>query len=168
MKMVFQSELCQTLVSIDLVDRVSNRFPKGANQRERFHSEVARHSAALFGVALILVGLAGCGARPEASSATDISRQWNQINPHLAPAPLGIPVLAYDEHASQVVMYGSPVPGRPNLGVTWTWDGTDWTEADHTGNFYADAMVYDGKLGRVVAFSFFQWTPKSRQWNGST
>jgi hypothetical protein len=73
--------------------------------------------------------------------------------------------MAYDEQRRQVVLFGNPGYGRPDHAVTWTWDGTDWAEADRTGFFMADAMVYDGKLGSVVAFNFIRL--QSWQWNGS-
>jgi hypothetical protein len=75
--------------------------------------------------------------------------------------------MAYDERRHQLVMYGNRNTRTADLGVTWTWNGTDWAEADRNGNFMSEAMVYDGKVGNVVAFSFAWRTPEYYQWTGS-
>jgi hypothetical protein len=75
--------------------------------------------------------------------------------------------MAYDEGRHQIVMYGNRNPYTADLGVTWTWNGTDWAEADRTGDLLAEKMVYDGKIGSIVAFNFFTSMPESRLWNGT-
>jgi hypothetical protein len=93
---------------------------------------------------------------------------WSRRSSPLTPPQVGSFAMAYDGHRNQLVMYGNPVGGGPDtLGVTWVWNGTDWAQADRSGQFFATALVYDAKLGSIVAFSFLQSTPQSRQWNGS-
>jgi hypothetical protein len=101
------------------------------------------------------------------AAKTSSSPTWSLRSSNLTPSPAGVPKLAYDERRHQILMYGNRNTGTPDLGVTWTWNGIDWVEADCTGEFLAEFMVYDAKLGSIVAFSFFTLTPQSYLWNGS-
>ena len=121
------------------------------------------HLLAMF---LVLVVAAGCGPRP-AATGSESSGNWAQRIPHLTPSQLGRPLMAYDQRHHQIVMYGNRTPRGSELGETWTWNGSDWAEADRTGEFISEAMVYDGKLGSVVAFSFAWRDPEYQLWTGS-
>jgi hypothetical protein len=129
----------------------------------------------LLALLLVLVAVTGCGPKPTASTATTSSAtcgafaSWGgQRSTRLTPSPAGVPLLAYDAGHHQLVMYGNRNAQTPDLGVTWTWNGTDWAEADRTGDFMAATMVYDAKLGSIVAFDFFTPTPEAHLWNGSS
>ena len=96
------------------------------------------------------------------------SATWSLRGSRPLPIGHGKPLMAYDEEHNQVVMYVNRDPGSSDLGVTWTWNGTDWAEADRRGDFIGEAMVYDAKLAGVVAFSFAWRTPEYYVWTGST
>jgi hypothetical protein len=95
------------------------------------------------------------------------SATWSNRGTRPLPIEQGKPLMAYDERRNQVVMYGNRDPRSSNLGVTWTWNGTDWIEADSRGGFMSEAMVYNGKLGSLVAFSFAWRSPEYQVWTGS-
>src|SRR6266705_3485334 len=58
--------------------------------------------------------------------------------------------MAYDTARGRVVLFGG-YDGTSNLGDTWEWDGTTWTQRASSGPPGGE-MVYDAARGRVVLF----------------
>lgn len=67
-------------------------------------------------------------------------------------------VLAYDAAPARTVLFGGTPSGCPgcvtDLGNTWEWDGSSWTQVATTGPSArsASAMSYDSTRQRVVLF----------------
>jgi hypothetical protein len=90
--------------------------------------------------------------------------------------------MVYDQSRRQVVIFGGmdlrPQPaghGQPRLQDTWTWDGNTWSERTPVTSppaAYGPALVYDTKLGQVVALvDVSQGTKQLTQtwtWDGTT
>lgn len=70
--------------------------------------------------------------------------------------------MAYDAARQETVMIGSGSDG----GITWTWDGHDWTEhnAGGPGARFGTAMVYDELRQVVVLFDGQTWEWDGVQW----
>ena len=64
--------------------------------------------------------------------------------------------MAYDAARGQVVLYGGfDDVNFFNLGDTWVWDGSTWTQKfphDNPGNRYGASMVYDAAHSQIVLF----------------
>lgn len=166
----FQLDLRPASSDAELAGQVANGVSQRPNRAE-CADPGPRTTALLLASLLVFAGLAACGPKPAATGGTSSAdctglASWGrQGSSALTPFSTGL--MAYDEQRNQVVMYGNRPPRSSDLGVTWTWNGTNWAEADRTGEFLAEFMVYDGKLGRIVALSFFTPTPEARLWNGS-
>jgi hypothetical protein len=62
--------------------------------------------------------------------------------------------VADDAARNNVLLFGG-FGGGTELGDTWTWDGTDWTQrspADAPSRRYSAGTAYDAARGRVVLF----------------
>ena len=72
---------------------------------------------------------------------------WTSLSPANSPPGRGNASMAYDAATKEVVLFGGQgSSGVPNLGDTWTWDGTTWTEQSPTASPPADhygSMAYD-------------------------
>ena len=61
---------------------------------------------------------------------------WTQMFPELSPpalfagnlAALINPALTYDEADQRVLFFGGQDPSDSTIGMTWEWDGTNWTQ----------------------------------------
>jgi hypothetical protein len=103
--------------------------------------------------ALALVGGTGllqavCAQRVNAASGS-----WSQVA-STGPSARNRAAMVYDEARGRVVLFGG---GGPNgqLGDTWTWDGTTWTQlqpATSPSPRSAASLAYDRAHGRVVLF----------------
>ena len=85
---------------------------------------------------------------------------WTQL---LVPQPdtadggsLGRSMHAMAQLGKQVVLFGGTAnPGQVDLGDTWTWDGTNWTQQSPTvqpPTRYGAGCAFDAKLQMVVVF----------------
>ena len=82
-----------------------------------------------------------------------LSAQWTNVSPAAGPSVRYSHAMAYDSQRGVSVLFG----GRnnfANLGDTWEWDGSSWTQAASTGaparNYHA--MAYDSQRGVTVVF----------------
>lgn len=60
-------------------------------------------------------------------------KSWKALSPPHRPPPRMDAAMAYDPAHHVVVLYGGLIPDQSEgsqADDTWTWDGTDWTEAD--------------------------------------
>jgi hypothetical protein len=81
---------------------------------------------------------------------------WTLKSPANRPPPRGGHAMAYDAAHGQVVMFGgSGSDPLSDLGDTWVWDGSNWTQktpANRPGARAEHAMAYDSAHGQVVLF----------------
>jgi hypothetical protein len=71
------------------------------------------------------------GAAPNAVPETWTwnGSRWTRESPAGSPPPRAQGVMAYDPATRRVLLYGGHTDSAPgNLGDTWLWDGTNWTE----------------------------------------
>ncbi|SFC28418.1 Galactose oxidase, central domain [Nocardioides terrae] len=120
---------------------------------------IASRVLALVGVLAVAVGgwvavpPGAVHAAPPPASAT-----WTQLAPATAPSARDEFAMVYDEAHHQVVLFGgTQLGGGGELGDTWTWDGTTWTQHVVPGPPArgAASMAYDGTTGTVVLFGGF-------------
>jgi hypothetical protein len=129
----------------------------------------------------VLAGSGVLGMAPataQANSAT--SPTWTKQLPANSPPALGsdTDLMAYDAATGNVVLFDGNSNVNGQLGVTWTWDGTTWTQQHpatsppiRSGGQDNPAMAYDAATGNVVLFGGLSsngasdgtWT-----WNGTT
>ena len=81
---------------------------------------------------------------------------WTQKFPLTSPSPRQDYALAYDANLSRVVLFSGIQPNcTPVDNLTWTWDGTNWTQeapaVNPPGRGGATA-AYDSARGQVVLF----------------
>jgi hypothetical protein len=99
---------------------------------------------------------------------------WAQRNPASSPPGRADASMAYDEAASQLVLFGGT--GAMALGDTWIWDGRNWTQQAPSlspSARYAAAAGYSASDGRVVLFGGYSGFSGTRlnetwAWNGHT
>jgi hypothetical protein len=147
----------------------------------------ARGNLVLFGTVYSAAAFPASGAPPPPGSATPQtwtwqSGKWSNLNPTASPPPRTNAGMVYDEGRHQVVLFGGQDAvesvagqGLPPLSDTWTWDGTTWakrTPATSPPAATGASLVYDSKLGRVVALvNPFQNGSQSNEtwtWDGDT
>jgi hypothetical protein len=83
---------------------------------------------------------------------------WTEQTPAHSPQPRGAAGMTYDVATGTVVLFGgvtdcSGTCNQTDLGDTWTWDGTDWTERTPVHSPAAQhylTMAYDGDRQQVV------------------
>ena len=52
---------------------------------------------------------------------------WHALAPRSSPPPLVYARLAYSAAARELILFGGYVgEGKPYMGTTWAWDGTNW------------------------------------------
>ena len=104
---------------------------------------------------LVLFGGGGYND-PLADSWTWSGTNWIQLNPATSPSARDYPSLAYDALTASVILFGGNC-GAPNcnLGDTWSWNGSNWTQLNPalspTARFSA-GMAADGINGAAVLF----------------
>ena len=84
------------------------------------------------------------------------NKKWTRLGPATSPPPRTWAGMAYDDARHQVVMFGGGGSDEraPAFNDTWTWDGKTWSKRTPTTSPPATVgptLVYDAKLGRVVA-----------------
>jgi PKD repeat protein len=83
---------------------------------------------------------------------------WTQVTPAVSPAPRSDAVMVYDAGRGVVVLFGGlQCQGSNclNLGDTWMWDGTAWTQQFPVTSppaRHGATMVYDAATRLVVLF----------------
>jgi len=121
--------------------------------------DTARNQLVLFGSAYSETEGPTGFAVPTSMTAETWTRQngkWAKLGPATSPPARTWPGIAYDEARHQVVLFGGGGrgPGLPVFKDTWTWDGKTWsqrTPATSPPATVGPTLVYDAKLGRVVA-----------------
>ena len=75
--------------------------------------------------------LAACGvlgmAPPAVQASSASPPTWTQQHPAVHPPARAGAAMAYDAATGTAVLFGGNNPGG-QLGDTWTWDGTTWTQ----------------------------------------
>ncbi len=96
---------------------------------------------------------------------------WSQAAPANRPPGRGDAAMAFDANSGQAVLFG----GRNNFPFvyfsdTWTWDGTNWSQASpatHPPAGYTIPSAWDPDVGQVIL-----WGPSSLDgtwtWDGSS
>lgn len=99
---------------------------------------------------------------------------WAQSDPAATPVPTArcCGTLAYD--GQHVILYGGATSDA-DLGDTWSFDGTSWTQLTLTtspGVLYDSAMAYDSATSTVVLFggrgADSQYVAGTWLWNGTS
>ena len=81
-------------------------------------------------------------------------RTWALTMPETTPPPLWAPVLAYEESASRVILYGGTDSGLASAAM-WAYDGTSWSrlcDPCTPGARVGHRMVYDAARARMVLY----------------
>jgi hypothetical protein len=106
-------------------------------------------------------------------------KSWKQLNPVHRPPPRMNAAMAYDPAHQVVVLYGGLIPNQNEgieVGDTWTWDGSDWTEVDarpgEPGNRQgpravttADGLILvGGHMGNIKYYGD-AWTWNGKKWS---
>lgn len=101
------------------------------------------------------------GATPMWGQSPDCS-VWEEKHPAHTPNPRFGHAMAYDGGRQETLMIGNGSDG----GITWTWDGHDWTEhnAGGPGAGSGTAMAYDELRQVVVLFDGQTWEWDGVQW----
>ena len=84
--------------------------------------------------------------------------------------------MAYDAATSQVVLFGGLNASFSEMGDTWTWNGTNWTQQSpplSPGARDGVGMAYDPALGQVLLFGGESsesgpYLNDTWEWNGSS
>jgi hypothetical protein len=111
-------------------------------------------------LAAVVAALAAAGvlgmipSAVQASSGSDLV--WTRQHPAVHPPARYAAAIAYDAATGTAVLFGGTTNiAHVELGDTWTWDGTTWTQqhpaTSPPAREYA-AMAYDAATGTVVLF----------------
>jgi hypothetical protein len=100
--------------------------------------------------------------------------RWAQLNPASSPPPRADASMAYDEVASQLVLFGGA--GAIAVGDTWIWDGRSWTQQAPSlspSARYAASAGYSASDRTLVLFGGYSGFSGARlnetwAWNGTT
>jgi hypothetical protein len=92
------------------------------------------------------------------------SKEWTNVSKNGAtgsPPARRWGSIAYDRARGQIVVFGGQDVAKKQLGDTWTWKGSKWTQ--HTTTTAPSArrwgtMAYDWKNNRVILFGGFDGT----------
>ena len=84
----------------------------------------------------------------------DVAGHWTQRTTTVAPAARRAAGLAYDVANAVTVLFGGQDRNGKDLGDTWRWDGTSWTQWMGSGpaGRRSMAMTYDPAHAEVVLF----------------
>jgi hypothetical protein len=84
---------------------------------------------------------------------------WTQQAPAASPPARYGASMAYDAATGTAVLFGGDnQKGCAQLGDTWSWDGTTWTQQAPAASppaRYEAAMAYDAATGTAVLFGGF-------------
>ncbi len=80
---------------------------------------------------------APCGGNSQGDTALDATwsfngSTWTKLSPTNSPPARAQAAMAYDPNTSQIILFGGCAGYSQNcnaLADTWTWDGTNWTQA---------------------------------------
>jgi hypothetical protein len=100
------------------------------------------------------------------------NKKWTKLGPATSPLPRTWAGMAYDEARHLVVLFGGGGRGQGQavFGDTWTWDGKTWsqrTPATSPPATVGSRLVYDAKLGRVVALVPTGDVTQTWTWDGT-
>ncbi len=123
--------------------------------------------------AMAMSGVLGMAPAAWASSAPVPA--WTQQHPAASPPARRDAAIAYDAATGTVVLFGgNSTQSHSNLGDTWTWDGTTWTQQHPAASppvREGAPMAYDAATRTVVLFGGFNkhhWLGDTWTWNGTT
>jgi hypothetical protein len=81
---------------------------------------------------------------------------WSQLSPSNSPSARYGPVIAYDQATSQLILFGGEdTGGTSDLGDTWVWTGTTWSQLSPPNSPLARtgaAMAYDSSTNQLLLF----------------
>ena len=101
---------------------------------------------------------------------------WTQANPSTSPAARDSGGMAYDSTHGNVVLFGgNNPPAESDYDDTWTWNGTNWTQANPANSpagRNSFIMAFDSVRGETVLFGGFSQFAESDMsdtwaWNGT-
>jgi len=101
---------------------------------------------------------------------------WSQVTGLATTPPVrSSAAMAYDAESQQVVLFGGLGGSNSDLGDTWVWNGTSWTQATGLSASpsarWGASMAYDAALGEVILFGGFDQNGVEDNdtwaWNGS-
>jgi hypothetical protein len=103
---------------------------------------------------------------------------WTEEQPTTSPSPRTDSVIVFDDARDEVVLFGGFGTGGSELGDTWIWDGTGWSQRD---TLLAPVprlnavMAYDAARGEVVLWGGYNgdlgvvlddtWTWNGTEWS---
>jgi hypothetical protein len=102
---------------------------------------------------------------------------WSQLTPAHAPSSRNDMGMAYDPVHHQTVLFGGSDSNGDQLGSTWIWDGTVWSQASPATSPRArygieNSMVWDPALNKIVLFggrtTDGNYQHDTWAWDGST
>lgn len=80
---------------------------------------------------------------------------WEALTPAKLPVCLSRAVAVWQEHSGNVLLYGGACNTLVVPGLTWSWDGTDWTALEGSqsaGLLTGHAMTYDVARDETILF----------------
>lgn len=115
---------------------------------------------AALGKAILFGGCCNTAGKPINTTWELNGNIWQKVTTKSAPSGRMDASIAYDPAMGKVVLFGgqgaASTTGESGkeLGDTWTFDGTTWTEVSKTGPSARDstAMAWDGASGDLVLF----------------
>jgi hypothetical protein len=117
----------------------------GVRDHAQMAYDAVRERVVLFG------GQSELGAYPATTWTWD-GAAWEEIAAAPAgPSPRVHHALAWDPDLEAVILFGGHDPGSGDLGDTWTFDGSAWTELPPDAPARTHGrMAFDGGLGKLV------------------
>ena len=99
---------------------------------------------------------------------------WTQLSPAAAPSVRTSALVAYDEVAQQLVLWGGTIDSQGNAATdTWTWNGTTWTQhvtAHAPPGRETSSMVFDPTNKKIMLFGGFAvngFIDDTWEWDGT-
>jgi hypothetical protein len=81
---------------------------------------------------------------------------WTQVVPAASPVARSGPGFVWDTVRNVAVLFGGFAGGTTNLGDTWEWDGTQWTQTAASGpaarSVVTTVFMTNGAAGRTMLF----------------
>lgn len=100
---------------------------------------------------------------------------WTNVSPAASPSARIVSAMAYDAARQCIVLFGGDehIGGGGELGDTWLWDGTTWSDATPAispPNRSGHAMAYDAARQRVVLFGGHdgEFFADTWEWDGTS
>ena len=126
---------------------------------------------------LILFGGVGTTGTALGDTWTWDGANWLPLSPAVSPPARAQANLVYDAATQRLVLFGGTLMGRQHATAvandTWTWDGSNWTQARPQVSPSARAqasMAYDSAARQVILFGGTTATQELNDtwvWNGS-